>query len=100
MSAKQGHCSRRAGPSLTAARPALCAERVGGEEDATAEVWSDPVCGMVVRAASAAAERTRSGQRYLFWSLACAERFDADPAQFERAARSADLPGCGTGPPQ
>ena len=42
----------------------------------------DPVCGMWVAPRTAAARRTRSGQRYVFCSLQCTERFDSDPNRF------------------
>lgn len=43
----------------------------------------DVVCGMWVAPGKAAARRTRSGQRYVFCSLQCAERFDESPNDFE-----------------
>jgi YHS domain-containing protein len=39
----------------------------------------DPVCGMTVGTASAAAERTFGGQTYYFCSTGCAETFDREP---------------------
>jgi uncharacterized protein (TIGR00725 family) len=42
----------------------------------------DIVCGMWVAPRAAAARRTRNGTRYVFCSLHCAERFDADPNDF------------------
>ncbi|WP_182870672.1 YHS domain-containing protein [Stieleria mannarensis] len=42
----------------------------------------DIVCGMWVKPGMAAARRTRSGQRLVFCSLACAEKFDANPQMF------------------
>lgn len=42
----------------------------------------DLVCGMWVAPETAAARRSRAGQRYVFCSLECAERFDSDPHQF------------------
>ncbi|MHB1905892.1 MAG: YHS domain-containing protein [Acidimicrobiales bacterium] len=38
----------------------------------------DPVCGMSVEPASAAARRTHQGTDYWFCSPGCAERFDAE----------------------
>ncbi|MBI3465349.1 MAG: YHS domain-containing protein [Planctomycetes bacterium] len=34
---------------------------------------------------TAAARRTRDGQRFVFCSLQCAERFDDDPQRFQPA---------------
>jgi YHS domain-containing protein/uncharacterized membrane protein YraQ (UPF0718 family) len=42
----------------------------------------DPVCGMSVDQAAAAAHRARGGQDSWFCSLGCAERFDEDPDRF------------------
>lgn len=42
----------------------------------------DIVCGMWVAPGTAAARRIRDGQRLVFCSLQCAERFDAEPAAF------------------
>ena len=44
----------------------------------------DPVCGMSVDPASAAAHRTYEGADYWFCAPGCAERFDADPERFSR----------------
>lgn len=41
----------------------------------------DPVCGMAVDSASAAATVVHDGQTYLFCSKGCATRFRADPAR-------------------
>jgi hypothetical protein len=42
----------------------------------------DIVCGMWVAPGAAAARRIRNGQRFVFCSLQCAERFDAEPAAY------------------
>ena len=42
----------------------------------------DPVCGMKVKPATAAATRTRSETTIYFCSTHCAEAFDADPARY------------------
>lgn len=42
----------------------------------------DVVCRMWVAPGAAAARRIRNGQRYVFCSLQCAERFDAEPAAY------------------
>lgn len=46
----------------------------------------DPVCGMELAAASAAAERTFQGRRYYFCSLGCVAKFDAAPQAFREKA--------------
>jgi Cu+-exporting ATPase len=46
----------------------------------------DPVCGMTVDPASAAAIRTHEGRNYFFCAVGCAEVFDGDPAQYVAAA--------------
>jgi Cu+-exporting ATPase len=45
----------------------------------------DPVCGMEVDAAGAAATATYAGKRYYFCSAGCRNRFEASPSQFVRA---------------
>jgi YHS domain-containing protein len=45
----------------------------------------DPVCGMGVDPAAAAAHRRQGGRDHYFCSLACAERFDADPSRYAAA---------------
>jgi YHS domain-containing protein/uncharacterized membrane protein YraQ (UPF0718 family) len=52
-----------------------------GPDEAT-----DPVCGMTIRKADAAAVREREGQSYWFCSTGCAEAFDKDPGRFVAAA--------------
>jgi len=42
----------------------------------------DPVCGMWVEPGTAAARRTRNGQRVVFCSLNCANQFDLQPERF------------------
>ncbi len=42
----------------------------------------DPVCGMTVDPANAAAHRLYEGTDYWFCNPGCAERFDADPAKY------------------
>ena len=56
----------------------------------------DPVCGMEVDPATAAADREHEGRRYYFCSAGCAEKFQADPseylAQTETSKRPAPSP--------
>jgi len=49
---------------------------------AGAAVAKDPVCGMTVDPARAAATRVHAGATYHFCSVGCAKRFEADPAAF------------------
>ncbi len=42
----------------------------------------DPVCGMTVEIEGAAAAWEHEGHVYYFCSVACMERFRADPAHF------------------
>ncbi|OYV23977.1 MAG: hypothetical protein B7W95_00290 [Acidimicrobiales bacterium 20-64-4] len=49
-------------------------------DDATTAV--DPVCGMTVDKATAAAHRTLEGTEFWFCNVSCAESFDADPGRF------------------
>jgi P-type Cu+ transporter len=42
----------------------------------------DPVCGMQIDPAKAAATSQHNGQTYYFCSSGCKAKFDANPAQF------------------
>lgn len=42
----------------------------------------DPVCGMTVDTASAAASSRFEGETYYFCSTSCARQFDADPRRY------------------
>ncbi|MEJ2130420.1 MAG: ATP-binding cassette domain-containing protein [Gammaproteobacteria bacterium] len=46
----------------------------------------DPVCGMRIDAWTAEIEREHGGERYVFCSHRCLERFDADPQRYAREA--------------
>lgn len=48
----------------------------------------DPVCGMSVDPARAAAHTERNGISVYFCSLACKERFDADPERFTKMSKT------------
>lgn len=63
----------------------FCAERRPDEGEPATRVFRDPVCGMPLVATSAAAERTAGGERHLFCSVACANRFDANPGAYTDA---------------
>lgn len=58
-----------------------------GESDVTATPvegsQQDVICGMWVAPRTAAARRTRTGKRFVFCSLQCAERFDANQNDFQ-----------------
>jgi Cu+-exporting ATPase len=49
---------------------------------------TDPVCGMSVDPATAAAIRNHDGRNYFFCATACAEAFEADPARYLQPTRS------------
>ena len=51
----------------------------------TASAEKDPVCGMMVDPANAAAHVTHDGKTYHFCSKRCAERFQKEPQKFLRA---------------
>jgi Cu+-exporting ATPase len=53
----------------------------------------DPVCGMTVDPAKAAAQVAHAGSTYFFCSTACATRFSATPEKFLAAPLSAGRPG-------
>jgi Cu+-exporting ATPase len=49
---------------------------------ATAEKVKDPVCGMLIDPATAAAKRTYAGKDYYFCAQGCVRAFDADPQKY------------------
>jgi Cu+-exporting ATPase len=48
----------------------------------------DPVCGMLIAPARAAAQREHAGQLYHFCSNGCATKFDLDAVAYIAASRS------------
>lgn len=52
----------------------------------TSEKVTDPVCGMTVDPATAAASAEYEGRTYYFCSQACATSFKADPAKYSAGA--------------
>jgi uncharacterized protein (TIGR00725 family) len=62
----------------------FCADRPPGMEgdENLSGVEIDPVCGMRIVPAAAAAEREAQGRHYVFCSKACVERFDADMGRY------------------
>jgi len=59
---------------------------------ATAATHIDPVCGMTVDPAHAAATVDHAGATYHFCSARCAERFRADPARYLQPAPAESVP--------
>jgi YHS domain-containing protein len=52
----------------------------------------DPVCGMAIGKASAAATRTFAAETYYFCNLGCAERFESQPEQYILPSRNTPDP--------
>ncbi|QDT20295.1 YHS domain-containing protein [Gimesia chilikensis] len=48
----------------------------------------DIVCGMILEPGSAAARREQNGSEYVFCSLHCAEKFDAQPSNYLESEKS------------
>jgi Cu+-exporting ATPase len=55
------------------------------EQAATPDV-EDPVCGMTISPATAAASREVGDTTYYFCSAQCVDTFDADPGRYTSAA--------------
>jgi YHS domain-containing protein/ketosteroid isomerase-like protein len=60
--------------------------RNSGPAVPSGEVSVDPVCGMTVDGATAAAIRQLDGREYRFCSPVCAETFDRHPERYRRGA--------------
>ena len=58
---------------------------------ATSAGVRDPVCGMGVDPANAAATRVHAGETYYFCSKHCAERFEKEPDRFVRSPGNAPM---------
>lgn len=58
----------------------------------------DPVCGMTVVTARAAAKRELNGQSFYFCGASCASKFDANPEQYAKGPVEGKSKGgcCGT----
>lgn len=69
----------RKSPSRTCSEAGQPADETGKP---AASLTADPVCGMTFAPCAAATRRTRSGKRYYFCSLSCAEEFDASPDRY------------------
>ena len=50
----------------------------------TAEEVKDPVCGMLIDPATAAAKRTFKGRDFFFCAQGCARAFDSDPEKYSK----------------
>jgi P-type Cu+ transporter len=72
--------------SLAQARPLDATPQV--EIGRPAEKATDPVCGMTVEVANAAATRTHEGERYFFCNPGCAEAFEKEPEKYLEKAPS------------
>ena len=59
---------------------ACCSTHAKAQADA---VIRDPVCGMTVDPAKAAATREHDGTTFYFCSASCAQTFDADPHRYD-----------------
>ena len=57
-------------------------------QEASGDRVLDPVCGMVIERADAAATRQLGGETYYLCSASCAEKFDADAMAYVAATRS------------
>jgi YHS domain-containing protein len=57
-----------------------------------AEMVKDPVCGMVIDAATAAGSSEYEGVTYYFCAVGCKEAFDAEPSKYVGAAAAAPQP--------
>ena len=62
----------------------FCADGPPGQRAVAAGEMTDPVCGMRLLPAAAAATRTLQGTDLVFCSTRCVERFDADPDRYAR----------------
>ena len=74
-----GNPDRHAGPGR--------ADHTHTEEMEASSMATDPVCGMSVDPAAAAAVRSREGRNYFFCGQGCVEAFDADPPRYRDAVR-------------
>lgn len=70
--------------------------QASGRHEASLEMAVDPVCGMSVVKAQAAAALEHQGQTYYFCSKDCADRFSHDPGEFVTVEPSTAVdPVCG-----
>ena len=58
------------------------APALAGQDKKPAEKVKDPVCGMMIDAASAKGKSEHEGKTYYFCSDSCKKKFDADPKKY------------------
>ena len=68
------------------------------ESDTPAIEHIDPVCGMTVDPADAAASAVHAGTTYYFCHPSCLERFTANPSDFIQSQGAAKAPSTATVP--
>jgi len=64
-------------------------DQIHTQETEESSMATDPVCGMSVDPATAAAVRSHDGRNYFFCALGCAEAFDAEPGRYAKGVRPA-----------
>src|SRR5882672_304876 len=67
------------GPARMVSQPSSSSTPIRSPIAASTAGVKDPVCGMSVDPANAAATRRHAGETYYFCSKHCAERFDGEP---------------------
>ena len=55
---------------------------MAAEAQAEAQKVRDPVCGMMIDPATAAAKRTYDGRDFYFCGMGCAKAFDSNPEDY------------------
>jgi P-type Cu+ transporter len=78
--------SRDAAPVTISRTSGAHADHSSHSDSTLANLPVDPVCGMTVDPATAAAEYDHGGTKYYFCAVRCKERFAADPDTFLSAA--------------
>lgn len=66
-------------------------EGLGLKHDNDHKTFEDPVCGMSISRATAAAEHEHGGKVYYFCAPVCQEAFAADPDRYIRRHRQHGL---------
>ena len=87
------HCARKfeSDPQRhTAKRSASSAHHHDHQDQEEDSMAIDPVCGMTVDPATAAAVRTHEGRNYFFCAVGCAEAFEADPEPYLAGKRESE----------
>jgi len=70
-------------------------DRSSDDPEMRSDMALDPVCGMTVDPATAAAVRTHDGRNYFFCATGCAEAFEADPERYLAGHRDPEAMGHG-----